>query len=50
MSNDQSRLGRPETFLWQADKGIVTVTLNRPERLNALARQMQLELASSGRP
>ena len=45
MSNDQSRLGRPETFLWQADEGIVTVTLNRPERLNALARQMQLELA-----
>jgi enoyl-CoA hydratase/carnithine racemase len=36
---------QPETFTWRADDGIVTVTLNRPERLNALARQVQLELA-----
>jgi enoyl-CoA hydratase/carnithine racemase len=36
----------PQTFLWEADGGILTVTLNRPDRLNALSSQLQSELAA----
>jgi len=34
----------PETILVERDAGIVTVTLNRPERKNAANGQMWLEL------
>ena len=33
-----------ETILYQADEGIATITLNRPERLNAWTQAMQLEV------
>jgi len=39
-------LGTAETIRWERDGAVLIVTLHRPERLNALSRQLQDELAS----
>ncbi len=36
-----------ETVLYQLDKGVATVTMNRPDALNALSLQLTLDLASA---
>lgn len=36
-----------ETLLVEQSRGIVTVTLNRPERLNAVVPEMMIELADA---
>jgi len=45
MDDDAPTLGTPATFLWERDGALLIVTLNRPDRLNALSRALQLELA-----
>jgi enoyl-CoA hydratase/carnithine racemase/ketosteroid isomerase-like protein len=45
MDDDATTLGTPATFLWERDGALLIVTLNRPDRLNALSRALQLELA-----
>jgi enoyl-CoA hydratase/carnithine racemase/ketosteroid isomerase-like protein len=43
--DDAPTLGTPATFRWERDGALLIVTLNRPDRLNALSRALQLELA-----
>lgn len=45
MDDDAPMLGTPATFRWERDGALLIVTLNRPDRLNALSRALQLELA-----
>ena len=34
----------PEHFLWSADRGVATITLNRPERKNPLTFESYAEM------
>jgi enoyl-CoA hydratase/carnithine racemase/ketosteroid isomerase-like protein len=43
--DDALTLGTPATFRWERDGALLIVTLDRPDRLNALSRALQLELA-----
>ena len=36
-----------ETILYEIEENILTITLNRPERLNAFNRQMLFELINA---
>ena len=36
-----------ENILYQTDGAIATITLNRPDKLNALSEDLQLEVSSS---
>jgi enoyl-CoA hydratase/carnithine racemase/ketosteroid isomerase-like protein len=45
MDDDAPTLGTPATFRWEREGALLIVTLNRPDRLNALSRALQLELA-----
>src|ERR1700722_14621536 len=46
MALDPAGVETPQTFLWEADGGILSVTLTRPDRLNALSSPLQSELAA----
>jgi 2-(1,2-epoxy-1,2-dihydrophenyl)acetyl-CoA isomerase len=47
IDNHQSRMSRYEHIDVKEESGIVTITLNRPERLNALAGHMRRDLAEA---
>src|SRR6185503_10660554 len=44
--NQTMPLKKPDTFLYEQSAGIATITLNRPERLNAITFEVYRELTN----